>query len=156
MKLHALLGLCIAALVGSGAVWSQAPSPPTGDGLVPIRSWNLDEIYLRPNVDLASYRKVVIDPVQVAFRKDWNKDFVDELEQAGPDEKLYDHDDQWDAASSAFNYVASHRREYAYIPVRKHDSIGSRFAYDDDDPFAPKTRERGIFGKSRRFGPGCW
>ncbi len=61
MKLHGLLGLCIAALAGSGAVWSQAPSPPTGDGLVPIRSWNLDEIYLRPNVDLASYRKVVID-----------------------------------------------------------------------------------------------
>ncbi len=89
-------------------------------------------------------------------RGKWNKDFVDELEQAGPDEKLYDHDDQWDAASSAFNYVASHRREYAYIPVRNHDSIGSRFAYDDDDPFAPKTRERGIFGKSRRFGPGCW
>ncbi|HYS57647.1 MAG TPA: DUF3313 family protein [Burkholderiales bacterium] len=77
MKLHGLLGLCIAALAGSGAVWSQAPSPPTGDGLVPIRSWNLDEIYLRPNVDLASYRKVVIDPVQVVFRKDWNKDFVD-------------------------------------------------------------------------------
>jgi hypothetical protein len=44
---------------------------------VSVRSWNLDELYLRPNADLASYRKVVIDPVQVAFRSDWNKDFVD-------------------------------------------------------------------------------
>jgi len=40
-------------------------------------------------------------------RAKWNKDFVDELEQAGPDEKLYDHDDQWDASSSAFNYLAA-------------------------------------------------
>ena len=40
-------------------------------------------------------------------RGHWNKDFIDELEQAGPDEKLYDHDDQWDAGSSAFNYLAS-------------------------------------------------
>ncbi len=89
-------------------------------------------------------------------RGKWNKDFVDELEQAGPDEKLYDHDDQWDAASSAFHYLASHRREYAYIPVRDHDSIrGSRFA-DDDDPFTPKRRALGTLRKSRRFGPGCW
>lgn len=41
-------------------------------------------------------------------RGKWNNDFVDELEQAGPDEKLYDHDDQWDASSSAFNYLAAH------------------------------------------------
>ena len=40
----------------------------------------------------------------------WNKEFIDELEQAGPDERLYDHNDQWDAASSAFNYLASHRQ----------------------------------------------
>ncbi len=46
-------------------------------------------------------------------RGNWNKAFIGELEQAGPDPKLYDHDDQWDAGSSAFNYVASHRREYA-------------------------------------------
>src|SRR5258708_6255858 len=44
-------------------------------------------------------------------RGKWNKDFVDELEQAGPNEKPYDHDDQRGAASSAFTYGASHRRE---------------------------------------------
>ena len=48
-------------------------------------------------------------------RGNWNKAFIDELEQAGPDEKLYDHDDQWDAASSAFNYLASHRQEWRHI-----------------------------------------
>jgi hypothetical protein len=47
--------------------------------------------------------------------------FLDELEQAGPDERLYDHDDQWDAGSSAFNYLASHRQVYGpilFTPVR--------------------------------------
>ena len=82
-------------------------------------------------------------------RGKWNKDFVDELEQAGPDEKLYDHDDQWDAASSAFNYVASHRREYAYTPVPR-DGVLSRWT---DGRFDEDLRIRtGL----RRFGPGAW
>lgn len=82
-------------------------------------------------------------------RGKWNKDFVDELEQAGPDEKLYDHDDQWDAAASGFNYVASHRREYAYTPVPR-DGVLSRWP---DGRFDEDLRIRtGL----RRFGPGAW
>jgi hypothetical protein len=77
MNLHALLGLYIVAFFAAGAAPSQAATPATSDGLVSVRSWNLDELYLRPNADLASYRTVVIDPVQVAFHKDWNRDFVD-------------------------------------------------------------------------------
>jgi predicted phage terminase large subunit-like protein len=89
-------------------------------------------------------------------RGKWNKDFLDELEQAGPDEKLYDHDDQWDAASSAFNHLASNQREYAYTPARAHAS--SQFealfgrprhpVFDEDIPL--------LKGGSRRFGPGAW
>jgi hypothetical protein len=59
------------------AATAQAATPANYEGLVSVRSWNLDELYLRPNADLASYRKVVIDPVQVTFREDWNRDFVD-------------------------------------------------------------------------------
>src|SRR5436190_24314774 len=77
MNLHAVLGLCIAGFFAAVAAPSQGAAPATSDGLVSVRSWNLDELYLSPNADLASYRKVVIDPVQVAFRKDWNRDFVD-------------------------------------------------------------------------------
>jgi hypothetical protein len=77
MNLQAILGLCLVASVAAVAVPSHAATPATAEGLVSVRSWNLDELYLRPNADLASYRKVVIDPVQVAFRSDWNRDFVD-------------------------------------------------------------------------------
>ena len=77
MKSHALFVLSIAALGAALAAPSQAATPATYEGLVAVRSWNLDELYLRPNADFASYRKVMIDPAQVAFRKDWNKDSPD-------------------------------------------------------------------------------
>jgi len=77
MNLQALLGLCLVASIAAVTVPSRAAAPATPDGLVSVRSWNLDELYLRPNADLAGYRKIVIDPVQVAFRSDWNRDFVD-------------------------------------------------------------------------------
>ena len=47
----------------------------------------------------------------------WNNDFINELNLAGPDDKFYDHDDQWDAASWAFIWLCKNRREYAYTPV---------------------------------------
>ena len=77
MNLQAILGLCLVASAAAVAVPSHAATPAPSEGLVSVRSWNLDELYLRPNADLASYRRVVIDPVQVTFRKDWNRDFVD-------------------------------------------------------------------------------
>jgi predicted phage terminase large subunit-like protein len=90
----------------------------------------------------------------------WNKEFIDELEQAGPDDKLYDHDDQWDAAASAFNYLAAHRQ----------DSIGGIWLTDgsriwDARSYSEhvagrsedwKERQLGKLIKSRRFGPGAW
>jgi hemin uptake protein HemP len=36
-----------------------------------VQSRNLDKFYVRPNADLAGYNKVLIDPVQVEFSKNW-------------------------------------------------------------------------------------
>ena len=74
MHFRALMTLVFAAL-GAGVL---APSHAADlqampDGLVAVHTWNLDQLYLRPGTDLAAYRKVMIDPVQVAFRKDWNQ-----------------------------------------------------------------------------------
>jgi hypothetical protein len=74
MNLQALIVLATALLGGAVfAAPSQAADPASAEGLVAVRTWNLDELYLRPKADLAGYRKVVIDPVQIAFRKDWNQ-----------------------------------------------------------------------------------
>ena len=93
-------------------------------------------------------------------RSKWNKEFIDELEQAGPDERLYDHDDQWDAASSAFNYLASHRQVGGPIMVtRVRSRWDSRFPDDDDDRFQPDREGQlptVVRIKNRRFARGCW
>src|SRR5579864_6985471 len=74
----------------------------------------------------------------------WNKDFLDELEQAGPDEKLYDHDDQWDAAASAFNHLAANRREpWSYTPVKCQTSQVHASSHDKDEQKSGKGHELG-------------
>ncbi len=77
MNLRTLLALGTASVLALVAAPSQGADAATTDGLAAVRSWNLDELHLRPNTDLTSYRSVMIDPVQVEFRKDWNRDFVD-------------------------------------------------------------------------------
>jgi hypothetical protein len=68
-------GLSTAAL--SGAASAAVPDPAraaTQAGLVSVKSKALDEVYLRAGPDWAGYRKVMIDPAQVAFKKNWLKD----------------------------------------------------------------------------------
>jgi predicted phage terminase large subunit-like protein len=90
------------------------------------------------------------------LRGRWNKNFLDELEQAGPDDKLYDHDDQWDAASSAFNWLAQNKREYAWTPAPRNPPT-SLFEALFGRPFDPRFDEMpNLRGGSRRFGPGAW
>ena len=70
-----LLALTMAVL---GCACALAATPPTGpvgsDGLAPMQASRLDEFSVRPNTDLTSYRKVVVEPAQVEFKKGWLKD----------------------------------------------------------------------------------
>ena len=61
----------------SDGVSAAVPDPANAAaqaGLVPVKSRVLDEVYLRAGPDTVGYRKVLIDPVQVALRKNWLKD----------------------------------------------------------------------------------
>ncbi len=74
MNLQTLFILCGAAIGGAAfAAEPQAASEAVREGLVAVQSRNLDELYLRPNADLAAYRKVLIDPVRAEIRSDWQK-----------------------------------------------------------------------------------
>ena len=57
------------------AVTVNAADKPPGnwDGLVEVNSKRLDLAYLAPGADFRSYTKVMVDPTQVAFHKDWMK-----------------------------------------------------------------------------------
>ena len=45
------------------------------DGLVQVKPKRLDAVFLLPGADFRSYNKIMMDPVEVAFEKDWLKDY---------------------------------------------------------------------------------
>ena len=60
----AALGICFAAP-------AAAVSPPPGDGLVQKDARGLDEVYVRPDANFQSFRKVIVEPGTVAMRSGW-------------------------------------------------------------------------------------
>ena len=61
------------------AVTASAADKPPGnwDGLVEVNSKRLDLAYLAPGADFRPYTKIMVDPTQVAFHKDWIKNMND-------------------------------------------------------------------------------
>lgn len=46
--------------------------PPTWGGMNRVNQRGLDRVYLRQGVDLTQYKKIMLDPVEVAFDKSWS------------------------------------------------------------------------------------
>jgi len=61
--------LVVAALAGS----AFAAAPVGSDGLVQVPARTLDEVYVQPTLNLAQYRKVMVDPARFEFQKGWLK-----------------------------------------------------------------------------------
>lgn len=66
-----LFGAALASLAASAAGQGV---PATTEGLVKVPSKRLGVVYLAPGADFKAYTKIMIDPVQVSFRKGWLKD----------------------------------------------------------------------------------
>jgi hypothetical protein len=62
-----------AALLAVAPLAAQDPS--TLEGLVKVRSQRADAVYLLPNVDFRSYTKVMLDPTEVAFRRNFLRNY---------------------------------------------------------------------------------
>jgi hypothetical protein len=75
MKSHRIAMLAVAATLLSAGAGQAAKPPATWDDLVKVPSKKLDLVYLRPGADFRGYRKVIIDPTEVAFRKNWVRDY---------------------------------------------------------------------------------
>lgn len=52
-----------------------AKPPDTWDGLLRVSAKKLDAVYLMPDADFRVYTKVIIDAPQIAFRKNWQRDY---------------------------------------------------------------------------------
>lgn len=68
--------LMLATVLIAAGPSAQAASPPaTWDGLVQTKSKRLSLVYLAPGADFRAYNKVMLDPVEIAFKKNWRRDF---------------------------------------------------------------------------------
>src|SRR5437899_3713422 len=72
-----LLATCVAlALIGATAPPAAAATPPPAwDGLSLVKAKKVQAVYLLPGADFRGYSKVMIDPTEVAFKKDWVRDY---------------------------------------------------------------------------------
>ena len=63
-----LLATCLLAF----ATTVLGAAPETWDGLELRKAKGIDALYVRPDVEFKTYRNVVLDPVQVAFDRNWD------------------------------------------------------------------------------------
>lgn len=75
MTRYRTVAIASAMLFLVGGAPGQAQMPETWDGLVKADSKRLDLVYLQPGADFRNYTKVIIEPTEVAFQKNWQRDY---------------------------------------------------------------------------------
>src|SRR3954471_21836198 len=73
-KHTSLTVLICASLLGCAAA---KPEPDPDDGLVRVETSLLDELYVAPNVSLAHYQRVMLDPIDIEFKDGWRQGHPD-------------------------------------------------------------------------------
>lgn len=63
------------AALGVASVALAASAPATWDGLVRTKSSKLRYVYLLPGANFGPYTRVMLDPTEVAFKKNWARDY---------------------------------------------------------------------------------
>ena len=73
---NVMIGACVAGLISlTGCATSAPPPATTPDGLELVRSDKHSAVYMKPDAQLDSYAKFGVVPCQVAFRKNWQRDY---------------------------------------------------------------------------------
>ena len=68
--------LACLALLGCASTQPK-PDEAADDGLVRVETAMLDELFVAPNVPLAHYQRVLLDPVEIEFRDGWRQEHPD-------------------------------------------------------------------------------
>src|SRR5215218_4968958 len=72
MKRHRHFMAAVAGAMLLAGPAGAAP-PDTWDGLAKVKAKRLDLAYLQPGADFRVYTKVMLDPTEVAFHKNWRR-----------------------------------------------------------------------------------
>jgi hypothetical protein len=82
----AALALTAGILSGMAALGAKPPET-TEDGLKLVKVKGIDMAYVRPGATLAPYKRVMMDPAQVAFSKDWDPERTGSRMKLTPEER---------------------------------------------------------------------
>ena len=74
MARKAYIGVLASILLASASA-GLAKAPTSWDGLTQVPSKRLKLVYLQPGADFTGYTKVMIDAPEVAFQKNWRRDY---------------------------------------------------------------------------------
>lgn len=87
------------------------------DGLVQIKSKNVDEAYLLPGADFSAYKKVILAPSEIAFQKNWLRQMNRDAGSLA--ERIDDQEARriLEAARSSFDEIWSHAFQAAGYQV---------------------------------------
>jgi len=74
--MQTMMRMAAAALLvlAAAAAQAQAPKAVANDGLVAVKSKNVDQAWLLPGADFRPYKKVLLKRAEVAFQKNWARD----------------------------------------------------------------------------------
>jgi hypothetical protein len=64
--------LAFACLLIAGVALSADKPPEEWDGLKRVKLKGMDSAYVRPGADFTIYTRIMIDPIEVAFSKNWD------------------------------------------------------------------------------------
>ena len=67
--------ICAATMISIAMPPLEAKAPDTWDSLHRVKGKRMDEVYLLPGADFRAYTKVMMDPTEVAFQKNWLRDY---------------------------------------------------------------------------------
>jgi hypothetical protein len=100
---------CLVPVVSLAQQAAPTGIPATTEGLVKVPSKRLAAVYLLPGADFRAYTKIMIDPVQVSFRKGWLKDINS---SRGMTRKVSEQDAQEIAAAMRSGFADIFAKEF--------------------------------------------
>lgn len=142
------------ALASVANVSTSAEKPPkTWDGLEQVKAKRFDLVYLLPDADFKPYTKVIIDPPEVAFRKNWQKDY--NATTTGLSSRISDDEVRkaLELAKTGFSDVftkAYRDAGYQIVTTPGHDTMRVKTGVINIDVYAP---ERRTAGRSDTYAP---
>jgi hypothetical protein len=143
-----LLSALALAVCSTGA---PAKAPATWDGLVQVKSKKLALAYLLPGADFRAYSKVMFDAPEVAFSKNWQRDYNRSTMTLGSRISDKDMKEAVDGAKQSLTQIFPQRfthEGYQVVTEPGPDVLRLSMAIIDLEVSAP---EQNLPGRSRTY-----